>query len=496
MNTVDSASPANRSFWQSLFAANSIAVIGANNEVASWGFEALRVSLASIKTDPKRQVYAVNPNVRQIQGLSSYSSILEIPGPVELAIIVVRATIVPSVLRECVRKNVKAAVIISAGFAETDEAGIKLEAELVKIATEGGLRFVGPNCLGHADAHTQVASAGVIGRIGPGNMALISQSGTVGASIIQAIATSGLGLSKFVGTGNEANVHFEDYLEYLAQDKDTHIIGAYIEGLREGRRFFNLAKQITTHKPVVAMKVGSTSGSSKAAKSHTGALAGSDAIYSAAFKQAGVIRVEDEEELADVAVALLSQPLPRGKGVGILTMGGGFGVVTAEVCEKEGLVIASLEPQTIEKLNAVLPPRWSHGNPVDLVGIRPTIGDPTTFSCLRSLMEDTNVDTVLSLIPLVFAPPPGMAGNFTAEQIQNMSEQSQKHIELINQQVRQYRKPLFMVGRFIPQPALDHYNASRGVKDRIPEYANARRVAKVLKQLTWYRQYLSKGGAE
>jgi len=437
MNALNSNISSKGDFWHFLFAADSIAVIGANNIVGSWGFDALRSAMVSTKIDPKKKVYAVNPNIPEIQGLISFNTVLDIPGPVDLAVIVVPAAIVPSVMRQCAQKGVKAGVIISAGFAETDEAGKKLEAEVVAAASAGGIHFVGPNCLGHADAHTGVASAGVASRFAPGPLALISQSGTLGASIAMIAASHGIGLSKFVGTGNEADLHLEDYLEFLAQDEKTKIIAVYIEGLREGRRFFQLAKEISLKKPIVAIKTGTTSESSRAAKSHTGALSGSDAIYSAAFRQAGVIRAEDEEELCEVVVGLLSQPLPRGNRVGILTMGGGFGVVTAEACEKEGLKIASLEQHTLEKLNGILPPRWSHGNPVDLVGIKTISGDNTVSSCLRLLMEDANVDIVISLLPPV-VPYQFFSPNMTLEQKQMIQVENNKSLDLLNQMVKQH----------------------------------------------------------
>jgi acyl-CoA synthetase (NDP forming) len=495
MTNLDSAGLINRNFWRSLFAADSIAVIGAKNEVGSWGFDALRASLASTRAGVKRRVYAVNPNISEILGVTPYPSILDIPNPVELAVIVVPAGIVPAVLRQCVQKGVKAAVIISAGFSEVDEAGARLQAELVAIARQGGMHFVGPNCIGHADLHSQVASAGIAGRIGPGPMALISQSGTLGASIIQLAATRGLGLSKFISTGNEADLRLEDYLEYLAHDEDTRVITAYIEGLREGRRFFQLAQEITVRKPIIAIKTGTTGESSRAARSHTGALAGSDAVYTAAFKQAGVIRADDEEELCDVASALISQPLPLGKGIGILTMGGGFGVVTAEACEKEGLRIASLEAQTVEKMNAILPPRWSHGNPVDLVGIRSAAEATTVSSCLSLLMADKNVDAVISLLP-PSVPPPGLTGTFSPEHLRAIQMENQKHLAFLNQQVKQYGKPLVLIRRFFSQPAGETNASSSTPQERIPEYSHPRRAARALRHLAWYRQYLDYRKAE
>lgn len=477
------------SFWHSLFAADSIAVIGAKNVIGSWGFDAMRASLESAKAKAGRQVYAVNPNEAEVQGVHSYKSVLDIPGPVELAIIVVPAPVVPQVFRQCTEKRVKAAVIISAGFAEVDGDGARLEAEVVSVAREGGTHFVGPNCNGHADMHSRVASVGFAGMIPAGPMALLSQSGTLGASIMQIAASRGIGLSKFVSTGNEADLHLEDYLEYLAQDNDTRIIAAYIEGLREGRRFFRLAKEITRKKPIVVMKSGTTGASAKAARSHTGALAGSDAVYTAAFKQAGVIRVEDEEELCDVVLALCNLPLPKGNRVAILTMGGGFGVVTAEVCEKEGLEITSLEPQTLKKLSAILPSRWSPGNPVDLVGVRPVGGDNIGDACLQLLLEDKNVDGIISLLPPMVIPPGPMA-EVNREQIRAMQKENEKNQEILYRQLKQYDKPLVYIRRMVIRFTHEPNEPASSTKVTIPEYTHPRRAARVLRYLAAYRRYL------
>jgi acyl-CoA synthetase (NDP forming) len=402
---------------------------------------------------------------------------------------VVPAPVVPQVFRQCAEKKVKAAVIISAGFAETDEGGSKLQDEVLSISRQNGLHFVGPNCNGHADMYTRVASLGFASRIPAGPMALLSQSGTLGASIMQIAANRGIGLSKVVSTGNEADMHLEDYLTFLAQDEKTCIIAAYIEGLREGRRFYELAKKITKQKPIVVMKSGTTESSAKAAKSHTGALAGADAVYTAAFKQAGVIRAEDEEELADIVLALCHLPLPRGNRVAILTMGGGFGVVTAEDCEKEGLEIASLEPQTLKKMAAVLPPRWTPGNPVDLVGTRPRNGENIGDTCLRLLLEDNNVDGIISLLPPTVMLP-FLTANLNRSQILAMKAENDKNQEKLYRQLKKYDKPLVYIRRMNIYYVQELGKTGTLPKVIIPEYAHPRRAARVLRYLADYRRYL------
>jgi len=305
-------------------------------------------------------------------------------------------------------------------------------------------------------------------------------------------AKAGIGISKFISTGNEADRHFEDCLEYIAQGEDTHIIAAYIEGLKEGRRFFELAKETTVNKPIIALKAGATRGSTRAARSHTGALTGSDEIYTAAFRQAGVIRIEDEDELCDVAIALQHQPLPRGNRVGIFTLGGGIGVVTTEASEKEGLKIAPLEPATLDKLSAILPSRWSHGNPVDTAGMfnRPVDNAETVLTCLGILMEDGNVDCIISLAsPVRGAFDPDASTD--AEHIKAIRKENEKTLDTLSQLVKRYEKPLVICGAS-PSPMPDETNTwSLPIEAGIPVYQNPRRAAKVMRHLAWYWNYLN-----
>jgi acyl-CoA synthetase (NDP forming) len=438
-------------------------------------------------TPDKRKVYPVNPNAAEVLGAKAYDNVLDIKSSIELAVIVVSAKRVPKVIQECVQKGVKAAVIVSGGFAETGEAGSKLEAEVVQIARQGGMHFIGPNTMGHADTSSQLSTLAWTFETPPGPVALISQSGNYGHRIIHRGMISGIGFSKFVCTGNEADLHLEDYLEYLAKDEDTRIITAYIEGLREGRRFFQLVKEITASKPVIVIKGGSTKGSAKAAKSHTGTLAGSDEIYIAVFRQAGVIRVDDDDELCDVVTAMLYQPLPQDKGIGILTIGGGLGVMAAEACEKEGLEIAPLAPATIEKLNAYLPPRWSHANPVDMAGIS-MVENPVIFPSLWALMEDENVDAVLLQAP-VGANTNRLATMFDSGEIKAYRQAEESGLSLLKERVKQLEKPVFMVKPAV-EFASDPEVASLFSREEIPVYPSPRRAARVLNHLAWYKRYL------
>jgi acyl-CoA synthetase (NDP forming) len=469
--------------WQYLFAPHSVAVIGASNTPGSWGYGIMRHLLASAK----RKIYPVNPATPEVLGIATYGSVVDIPDSIDLAVIAVSAPRVPMVMRECVQKGVKAAVIVSGGFAETGEQGGKLEAEVVKIARQGGIRFIGPNTMGHANSSSQLSTLAWTWEMPPGPVALISQSGNYGHRIIHRGMISGIGFSKFVCTGNEADLRLEDYLEYLAQDENTRIITAYIEGLREGRRFFQIAKETAISKPVIVIKSGATKESAKAAKSHTATLAGSDAIYAAAFRQSGVLRVEEDDELCDVVTALLYQPLPQGNRIGILTIGGGLGVVAAEACEKEGLEIAPLAPSTLKKLDAHLPPRWSHANPVDMAGI--SMAENTViFPSLWALMEDENVDAVLLQAP-VGASTNRLSTMFDSEKLKAFRQAEESSLSLLRQRVRQLEKPVLMV-RPAVEFATDPEVASLFSREEIPVYPSPRHAAKVLSHLAWYRRYL------
>ena len=486
MNSQNHIQIKTQEFAHSLFYSDSIAVIGASNTRGSWGFMIFQQLLKSAKTKPDRKIWPVNPSIPDALGVKTYPSILDVPSRVELAIIVVSATRVPEVLSQCTMKGVKVAIIISAGFAEIGEEGEKLQIELVKIAQQGGLRFVGPNCIGHASVHEQLLTAGYAHLFKPGSVAFLAQSGNIGGRIARIAVQHNIGFSKFVGTGIEADLHTEDFLEYLSVDDDTRLIAAYVEGLKEGRRFFRLAKEITIKKPIVLMKAGGTRGAAEAARSHTGSLAGSEAVHRGAFKQTGVIRVDDEGEMCDVVEALQAQPLPRGNKVGILTMGGGPGVVTTEACEKEGIEIASLASTTLENLNTVLPPRWSHGNPVDMVGIKPMAENETILNCLEALFIDPDVDTIFSLV-IPIETSIGTLGDLSPERLRELESQYNNSINMLNDLGQKHNKPIYFVGK-VPLPEGERPLLTP--QKKIPSFPSAHRAARVLYHLVWYQKYL------
>lgn len=467
-----------------LFNPQSIAVIGAADRydkrgkwAASWGFSILYQVLA---TSSPRKIYAVNRNSSAVQNLKCYKSILDVPEPVDLAVVVIPAHNVPSAIRECLDKKVKNIIIISGGFSELNIEGAEVQQELLTMARGANVRLLGPNCMGHFNTHADLSTSVVLpGK--KGGVGVISQSGNVGSAIIINGSRMGIGFSKYISTGNEADLHLEDFLEYLADDEETKVITLYVEGLREGKRFMELAKEITKRKPVIAFKAGSTEAGTRAAQSHTAALTGTDEIYQAAFKQAGIIQVRSIDELVNIAGALLCQPLPRSRRVAILTLGGGLGVVAADSCERLNLEVAPLLPQTIDRLNSLLPGIWSHGNPVDTIGTL----DPV-FPCLSALLEDRNIDSVLLNTP-VFGT--NIWDDMTLDEIEKARERGDPgNLGLIIKLRNECQKPVIIcnLGMVIEQPT----------QRDIQIYTSMERAVRVLAHLAEYSKYLNQAKGE
>lgn len=349
-----------------LFNPKSVAVIGATNNWNKWGYSTFTSALDGFRGP----VYPVNNRETEVLGHKAYSRVTDIPEPVDLAIFVIPAPSVAPVMEDCVAKGVKAAVIISAGFAETGLEGKKLQDEVLRIARKGGIRFIGPNCMGFWSASSELRAFMFPLPVKDGPLAFVSQGGNVGGAVVTSGYMRGIGFHRYVSCGCAADIQIEDYIEYFGEDQQVKVILAYIEGLVDGNRFMEKVKRVTPKKPVIVLKPGKTEAAAKAITSHSGALAGSDEAYEAAFKSIGVTRVESPEELLDVAIGFVTQPLPRGRNVAILTPGGSYGVLCAEACASEGLNVIKLPDKVIAALDKVFPPRWSRGNPVDPAGDR------------------------------------------------------------------------------------------------------------------------------
>ena len=476
--------------WEYLFNPKSVAVIGASNNMEKWGFNILNILVAK----GRRKVYAINKSESEVQGMKAYRSVKEVPEPVELAVITVPFLDIPAAMRDCVQKGVKAAVIISGGLAETGKEGARVQEEVTKIARSGGIRFIGPNCMGHFDTSTGLFTVPYLPPAQKGSLGLITQSGNASQTIIYQASEVGLGFSKYISSGNEADLYFEDFLEYLGNDDETSIILGYIEGFRDGRRFFKLARDITRTKAIVIMKAGRTEAGARAAQSHTASLAGSEMVSESAFRQCGVIRVDEISELVDMALILLGQPKPRGRRVGVYSTGGGAAVIAADALMRQGLELPTLSPATMGKLNSLMSGRWSRGNPIE------TGGDFFDYNSVWALIEDENVDSALVIggggAAMTYASWVPIASAFSeaVEQWMDAQEDSElrevdKLIELMNK----YRKPVILTNMGIPF-------ARKGKLHKKLEDAHLlhlltpERAAKALARLVEYSEYLGLAG--
>jgi len=471
-----------------LFKPRSVAVIGASNIPGKWGCDILNLLL----TKGERNIYPINKNKAEVLGVKAYPSLAEVPGPVDFAVIAVSAEALPAAMEDCVHKGVKTALIISGGFAETGKVGAEAEQKVVEIARRGGIRFIGPNCAGHLNTHSNLFTATYCPPLKQGPVAFVTQSGNLGLTVLAMGCEVGLGFSKYVSSGNEADLHFEDYLEYLGQDEETKVILGYVEGLREGQRFLRLAREITKRKPVVIMKVGRTDSGARAARSHTAALSGSDELSDAAFKQAGVIRVEEVSELIEVALVLLGQPLPKGKRVAVLTVGGGLGVIAADVLKRRGLEVPPLSERTIKKLSSVLSGRWSRGNPVDASG-------DLSYPCLLPLMEDENIDAVVIACAVwaaagfsaFMSTPPWERNNLTDlnQLIQAIEEESLRNLDVTMELMKRYQKPVILSAWVNSEvKGSELYKKLEG--NYLTPYPTPDRAAKALARLVEYSEHL------
>ena len=380
-----------------LFSPRSVAVIGASREAGSVGHAVLQNILEGGFTGA---VYPVNPKAEEICRIPCYRSLPEIPGDVDLAVIVVKAALVPEVLEQCGRKGVKATVVISAGFKETGVEGLVLEGQVKQALQRYPLRLIGPNCLGLMNTDPSVRLNATFAEKMPaaGSIAFISQSGALCTAVLEYAQGEGIGFSKLISLGNKAGLTELDLLLDLKDDPSTNVILLYIEDLSDGRSFIEIAREITgegpNRKPILAIKSGRTPEGAKAVSSHTGSLAGSDEVYDAIFAQAGVLRVDSVDELFDYATAFSQQPLPKGNRIAVVTNAGGPGIMATDALVRHGLTLASLDDKTVQAMRPSLPAAASLNNPVDLIG---DAGPHRYEAALRAVLQDSGVDATLAL---------------------------------------------------------------------------------------------------
>ena len=405
---------------KAFFEPASVAVIGASTDPTKLGYSVLQ-NLVEGGFVQQGKVYPINPKADEILGLKSYSSVVDVTEPIELAVIVIPYKFVPNVLRECGRKGIPAVIIITAGFREAGVDGLEREQDLIEIARQYNIRLIGPNCLGVIDTYTPLNASFSAGTPPQGPMAFMSQSGALGTAILDWAQAGRLGLSKFVSLGNKADVSEIDLLNAWVGDDDSKVILMYSEGLPKGGAFISTAREVTRQKPVVAIKSGVTQSGSRAVSSHTGSLAGSEQAYQAAFRQAGVLRAESMEEMFDMSLALGYQPILEGNSIGIITNAGGPGILATDALERIGMNLARLKTETRNELVEFLPGAASSANPVDVLG--DARADRYEFA-IQKVADDPNVGGIL----IILTPQAMTEVTKTAEAVCKVSKKSKKPI--------------------------------------------------------------------
>lgn len=376
---------------QPIFYPRSIAVIGASKDPTKRGFRSIQ---KLIDDGFPGEIYPVNPREVSILGKPAYPSLSQVPGPVDLALVCTPARTLPDVIAECGAKRVKGAVVLAGGFAEAGPEGVELQTRMVQEAKRHGVRIIGPNTSGIFNTHAQANIVG-FSHLKPGGVALLSQSGNMALSLVtEAQANGQVGLSTYVGIGNESDIQFHEYLEFLREDENTKAVIAYVEGMKDGRRFLETLSRVAREKPVVIYKSGRTSAGRSSAQSHTGALAGDYAVSEGVLKQAGAVLARKSDEILSLAEALsLLQPMPS-RRVAVLADGGGHATIAADSLTEHSLTLARLSDGTKAAMAAILPASASVANPVDVAG--GTDSNPAVFAeCARILLADANVDALL-----------------------------------------------------------------------------------------------------
>jgi acyl-CoA synthetase (NDP forming) len=374
-----------------LFNPKVVACIGASRDPVSVSGFVLR---NIVDGGFRGKVYPVNPNANgRIMGLETVAKVDQIKEAIDCAVFMLPAKYVPETMEDCVSRNVKTAVIISAGFSEVDESGSNLEHEVIRVARKGGIRFTGPNCNGVYSASSNFSA--LLGPIRPlpGDIAFVSQGGSPGVIIHGLTHRRRRGLSKFVNVGDSADLDISDMIDYYVNDSKTKVIMSYFEGLRNGRKFMRAVQNASSRKPVLVMKAGTGEISQRVVASHVGALAGSDKVVSAVLKATGAIRADSVSRMFDLATAFSTQPIPTGPNLGIVTFGGGVGVQFMDLADRVNLKVPPLSNPEVEALSRILPKYWSHTNPVDTTD--GAFGEGVVSNCTETLLKQDYIDGVI-----------------------------------------------------------------------------------------------------
>jgi acyl-CoA synthetase (NDP forming) len=451
---------------QHLFQPESVAVVGASDIEHKYGYRVLR---NIINGGYSGRIYPINPSAPTVQDLKAYARVADIPERVDLAFVIIPANLVVDAVKEAVDAGVRSLVIITAGFGETGDEGRQREEEIRQYCEAANIPAVGPNCMGICSFSVHLAATMEPLRSEPGSVSFVSQSGTYGITTLNYGLQTGVAFNTFISSGNEAVTRFSEYLEYLGEDSHTSVIMGYIESLRDGERFMRVAREVSKKKPIVVMKFGRTRKGSVAAASHTGALAGSHAIYQAAFRQSGVIEVTRTHDLLNVAMALSMQPPLRGPRIGIAGASGGFAVAATDVLEELGLEVPTFSAELQQRIRreAGTMPYASVQNPIDLAAdLRPA----PLLKCADIILEQDNIDGAVVALPARPFPP----AETTMREIERMQRESGKPVIICY-----YAHP-------------DGVGTIQSMTQSIPVYKSPEDVGEVLRALWRYGDYLSR----
>jgi acetate---CoA ligase (ADP-forming) len=447
----------------------SVAVIGASRTRGTIGAELFRNLVANGFNGP---VYPVNPSASVVQSAVAYPTVLDIPGPVDLAVIAVPASHAAETARQCAQKGVKSLVVISSGFAESGAEGASRQAELLAVCRGAGMRLVGPNCMGVINTAPDVSMNATFGPATPprGRVGFMSQSGALGLAVIDYAKTLGLGLSWFISAGNKADLSGNDVLQYAESDPQTDLVLLYLESFGNPRKFARIARRVARSKPIIAVKSGRSMAGARATSSHTGALlSASDATVDALFRQAGVIRTDTLAELFDVAALMSSQPAPSGRRVAIITNGGGPGILCADACEAEGLLVPPLADDVVAGLQQFLPAQASVRNPIDMIAA-------ASADDYRRVIETVAASHSIDAIIVIFIPPLITQPSDVARSIRNAVEALPRPIPLIS---------VFMSAHGVPDEL-------KGASVSIPSYQFPEDAARALARSAVYGEWRQK----
>ncbi len=446
------------------FSPRGVAILGASADPTKLGHGLVR---NLIQSGYRGAIHLVNPKSGTILGYPTYPSLDQVPEPVDLAVLILPAPTVPEALEACGRRGISAAIVLSGGFRETGPEGAALERTLLETARRHNIRLLGPNCVGLLDTHLPIDLTFLPTPLPPpGEIGFLSHSGALCAAVIDWSRQQGFSFSRMISLGNQADLTETDLLPWLADDPHTRVVAMYLESLSDGQRFVETARQVAIHKPIVALKAGRSTMGQRAAASHTGALAGSDAAFQAAFEKAGVLRAASAEELFEWSRALAWSPLPAGRHMAVLTNAGGPAVMATDALEANGLILAELSSTTLQTLRALLPPAASVLNPVDML----SSASPHDYAaCLRLLLDDPQVDGVLVVLP----HPPMHPAEAVADALIPLIQAASKPVVVA------------LMGSDRVRPAWERFTAAR-----VPTYAFPERAASALACLVQRAEYL------